>query len=120
MQSQMESLIGSYGWMFIAGFAILLFRSVIESSVESFKVFWAGTAFDKLQEMVAKHPEFLDGVNILDDNTLLPPSSSSDISPNTSYLYLIASGASFLTSKTLNLFSSVTCSLDSVFFLSII
>ena len=34
---------------------------------QSFKVFWAGTAFEKLQEMVVKHPEFLDGVNILDD-----------------------------------------------------
>ena len=40
MQSQIEGLIGSYGWMFLAGFAVMLFRSAIESSVESFKVFW--------------------------------------------------------------------------------
>ena len=36
----MQSLIGNYGWMFIVGFAVLLFRSAIESAVESFKVFW--------------------------------------------------------------------------------
>ena len=40
VQSSIESLIGNYGWMFIAGFAVLLFRSAIESCVESFKVFW--------------------------------------------------------------------------------
>ena len=40
LQSQLEGLIGSYGWMFLAGFAVLLFRSAIESSVEGFKVFW--------------------------------------------------------------------------------
>ena len=40
MQLQMQSLIGNYGWMFIVGFAVLLFRSAIESAVESFKVFW--------------------------------------------------------------------------------
>ena len=40
IQSQIEGLIGSYGWMFLAGFAVMLFRSAIESSVESFKVFW--------------------------------------------------------------------------------
>ena len=40
LQSQLEGLIGSYGWMFLAGFAVMLFRSAIESSVESFKVFW--------------------------------------------------------------------------------
>jgi hypothetical protein len=34
---------------------------------QSFKVFWAGSAFNKLQDMVHKHPEFLSGVNILDD-----------------------------------------------------
>jgi len=34
---------------------------------QSFKVFWAGTAFEKLQKMVVKHPEFLDGVSVLDD-----------------------------------------------------
>ena len=40
LQNQIEGLIGSYGWMFIAGFAILLFRSGIESAVEGFKVFY--------------------------------------------------------------------------------
>jgi len=40
IQSQIEGLIGTYGWMFLAGFAVLLFRSAIESSVEGFKVFW--------------------------------------------------------------------------------
>ena len=34
---------------------------------QSFKVFWAGSAFEKLQEMVVKHPDFIEGVNILDD-----------------------------------------------------
>ena len=34
---------------------------------QSFKVFWAGTAFERLQKMVVDHPEFLDGVNVLDD-----------------------------------------------------
>ena len=42
------------------------------------------------------------------------------ISPKLIYLYLIASGASFLTSKTLNLFSLVICSDSSTFFLNII
>jgi len=40
LQNQIEGLIGSYGWMFIAGFAVLLFRSGIESAVEGFKVFY--------------------------------------------------------------------------------
>ena len=39
-QEAIEGLIGEYGWMFIVGFAVLLFRSAIESAVESFKVFW--------------------------------------------------------------------------------
>ena len=34
---------------------------------QSFKVFLAGSAFNKLEKMVVKHPEFLDGVNVLDD-----------------------------------------------------
>ena len=40
LQSQIEGLIGSYGWMFLAGFAVMLFRSGIESAVEGFKVFY--------------------------------------------------------------------------------
>ena len=34
---------------------------------QSFKVFWARTAFTKLEKMVVQHPEFLEGVSILDD-----------------------------------------------------
>ena len=40
IQGQIESLIGNYGWMLIVGFAVLLFRSGIESAVEGFKVFY--------------------------------------------------------------------------------
>jgi len=34
------NLIGNYGWMFLAGFVIVLFRSTIEGLTESFKIFW--------------------------------------------------------------------------------
>ena len=40
VQSQLEGLIGNYGWMFLIGFAALLFRSAIEGAVEGFKVFY--------------------------------------------------------------------------------
>ena len=40
VQSQIEVIIGDYGWMFIVGFAALLFRSAIEGAVEGFKVFY--------------------------------------------------------------------------------
>ena len=40
IQGQIEKLIGTYGWMLIVGFAVLLFRSGIESAVEGFKVFY--------------------------------------------------------------------------------
>ena len=40
LQLQLEGLIGSYGWMFLAGFAVMLFRSAIEGAVEGFKVFY--------------------------------------------------------------------------------
>ena len=40
VQSQLEGLIGNYGWMFLAGFAVMLFRSAIEGAVEGFKVFY--------------------------------------------------------------------------------
>ena len=40
VQSQIETLIGNYGWMFLIGFAALLFRSAIEGAVEGFKVFY--------------------------------------------------------------------------------
>ena len=39
IQGQIESLIGSYGWMIITGVFLLLFRSAIEGFVEGFKVF---------------------------------------------------------------------------------
>ena len=39
IQGQIESLIGNYGWMFITGILLLLFRSAIEGFVEGFKVF---------------------------------------------------------------------------------
>ena len=39
IQGQIESLIGSYGWMVITGVLLLLFRSVIQGFVEGFKVF---------------------------------------------------------------------------------
>ena len=34
-----QDLIGNYGWLFIAGIAILIFRSAIEGIVEGLKVF---------------------------------------------------------------------------------
>ena len=39
IQGQIESLIGNYGWMFITGILLLLFRSAIEGVVEGLKVF---------------------------------------------------------------------------------
>ena len=40
LQGQIEGLIGSYGWMFVTGILLLLFRSAIEGFVEGFKVFF--------------------------------------------------------------------------------
>ena len=34
-----QDLIGNYGWLFVAGIAILIFRSAIEGIVEGLKVF---------------------------------------------------------------------------------
>jgi hypothetical protein len=45
LQSQLEGLIGSYGWMFLVGFAAMLFRSAIEGAVEGFKVGFFKTIF---------------------------------------------------------------------------
>jgi len=39
LQGQIEALIGDYGWMFMTGILLLLFRSAIEGAVEGFKVF---------------------------------------------------------------------------------
>jgi hypothetical protein len=39
MEEQVSKLLGEYGWMFLAGSALFLFKSTIESAVEGFKVF---------------------------------------------------------------------------------
>ena len=39
LQNISQDLIGNYGWLFIVGFVVMLFRSTIEGLVESFKVF---------------------------------------------------------------------------------
>ena len=39
MQDELKDLIGQYSWLFIAGGAVLLFRSAIEGVVEGLKVF---------------------------------------------------------------------------------
>ena len=45
VESLMSNLIGSYGWMFIAGFAALLFKNVI-SNVLAGTMFMFGSDFD--------------------------------------------------------------------------
>jgi len=39
IQSSLETLLGTYGWIIISGFVLLMVRSSIESSVEAFKIF---------------------------------------------------------------------------------
>lgn len=39
VQQFIEDFLGNYGWMFLAGFVALLFKSSISSAVEGFKVF---------------------------------------------------------------------------------
>ena len=39
MEEQISKLLGEYGWMFLAGSALFLFKSTIESAVEGLKVF---------------------------------------------------------------------------------
>lgn len=39
MEEQISMLLGKYGWMFLAGGALFLFKSTIESIVEGLKVF---------------------------------------------------------------------------------
>ena len=39
VESVLKDLIGNYGWMLIAGIAVLMFRSAIEGIVEGLKVF---------------------------------------------------------------------------------
>ena len=40
IQNEVSQLLGKYGWMFLAGTVIFLFKSTIESAVEGFKVFF--------------------------------------------------------------------------------
>ena len=42
MEEQISKLLGEYGWMFLAGSALFLFKSTIESAVEGLKVFLGG------------------------------------------------------------------------------
>ena len=42
MEEQVTQLLGEYGWMFLAGASIFLFKSTIESAVEGLKVFLGG------------------------------------------------------------------------------
>ena len=37
------NFIGNYGWMFLVGFVVMLFRSTIEGLTESFKIFWGNS-----------------------------------------------------------------------------
>ena len=39
MEEQISKLLGEYGWMFLAGSTLFLFKSTIESAVEGLKVF---------------------------------------------------------------------------------
>ena len=39
MEEQVTQLLGEYGWMFLVGSALFLFKSTIESAVEGLKVF---------------------------------------------------------------------------------
>ena len=39
MEEQVTQLLGEYGWMFLAGSVMFLFKSTIESAVEGLKVF---------------------------------------------------------------------------------
>ena len=39
IQEQVTGLIGKYGWMFLAGVAVLLFRTTIETSVAGLMIF---------------------------------------------------------------------------------
>ena len=39
IQEQVTGLLGKYGWMFLAGAAVLLFRQTIENAVDGFMIF---------------------------------------------------------------------------------
>ena len=38
MEEQVTQLLGEYGWMFLAGSALFLFKSTIESAIEGLKI----------------------------------------------------------------------------------
>ena len=40
IQEQVTELLGNYGWMFLGGAVILLFRQTIENAVDGFMVFF--------------------------------------------------------------------------------
>ena len=40
IQKQVTELLGNYGWMFLVGAAILLFRRTIENAVDGFMIFF--------------------------------------------------------------------------------
>ena len=40
LQSQVEGFLGNWVWLLVSGIALLLFKSTIESIVESIKIFW--------------------------------------------------------------------------------
>ena len=40
IQKQVTELLGNYGWMFLVGTAILLFRRTIENAVDGFMIFF--------------------------------------------------------------------------------
>ena len=40
IQNQVTELLGNYGWMFIVGAAIFLFRRTIENAVDGFMIFF--------------------------------------------------------------------------------
>ena len=40
IQKQVTELLGNYGWIFLMGIAILLFRQTIENAVDGFMVFF--------------------------------------------------------------------------------
>ena len=40
LQKQVEGFLGNWMWLLVSGIALLLFKSTIESIVESIKIFW--------------------------------------------------------------------------------
>ena len=46
IQSELQNILGSWGWIGLIGFLAMLFRSTLEGLVESFKIF-VGRGFDQ-------------------------------------------------------------------------